>query len=187
MQRNRRCPLALAAGILLFGLAGCAPSAREAFGDRLDQAQAAGVPLVVYAFGVPGEMAVGSDKTAVPVYVQFVVTSKIPLKSVRFTLVGYTTRGNPVRTNDGKIEAVVMTGPGPFDFGGNYEVNSFDARPAGFPGGEVGCIEPLQVVIRYANGEHKNYGPQALDALLLPGLRKRCNDQGLPVYFSDRP
>ncbi|MGH8274966.1 MAG: hypothetical protein ACRES9_12085 [Gammaproteobacteria bacterium] len=173
----------LAALLVAVSLAACAPTAREAFGPRLDQARAEGLPLLIYAFGVPGEISLGPAGTAVPVYVQFVVTSDQPLKSVRFTLVGYTKRGLPVRTNDGRIKAVVMTGPGPFRPNGNYEINSFHASPAGFPGGDVGCIEPIRITVRYADGERRRYVAQALDTLLLPSLRGYCVDQGPPVNF----
>ncbi|MGH8162183.1 MAG: hypothetical protein ACRESR_08605 [Gammaproteobacteria bacterium] len=166
-------------------LAACAPTARTFFGQRLDLARSQRLPLLIYALGVPGEIDVAGNKTAVPVYVQFIVTSQKPLHSVRFTLVGYTKRGIPVRNDDGEIKAVVMTGPGPFKPGGNYEVNSFHAIPAGFPGGDVGCIEPVQIVILYANGEEKTYNGQSLQALLMPPLRRYCEDHGPPVYRVD--
>jgi hypothetical protein len=177
------------AGLLLLVLAvalcACAPSARQVFGDHLEKARAAGLPLVIYAFGVPGEIRVGVYKTAVPVYVQFVVTSAVPLQSVRFVFTGYSKRGTAVRANNGKIEAIAMISSGPFRPGGNYEVNSFHARPAGFPGGSVGCIEPVRVTIRYAGGKNKTFVPPALAALLLPDLRAHCEDQGPPVYRMD--
>ncbi len=164
----------------------CAPTARQAFGPRLDQARAEGIPLVVYALGVPGEIEVMGAKTAVPVYVQFVVTSERPLANVRFTLTGYTVRGLAVRSH-GLHQAIELIGPGVFNPDGNYEVNSFHARPAGFPGGDVACIEMVRLEILYADGERKSYDAKALRALLLPALRKGCGDQGPGVNFMAGP
>ncbi|MGH8224711.1 MAG: hypothetical protein ACRER1_00965 [Gammaproteobacteria bacterium] len=160
----------------------CAPTARQAFGPRLDQARADGIPLLVYALGVPGEIAVGTGHTAVPVYVQFVVTSKRSLANVRFTLTGYTVRGIPVRRR-GLQRAIELLGPGVFNPDGNYEVNTFHTRPAGFPGGDVACVEIVRMEILYADGERKSYDAKALRALLLPSLRKGCGDQGPTVNY----
>ncbi len=129
----RRTLIAATLIIASLRLTACAPSAHEMFGRQLDQAREQRLPLLIYAFGVPGEIAAGNNKTAVPVYVQFVVTGGRPLSSVRFTLAGYTWRGYPVRSDDGRIKAVVMTGPGPFLPGDNYEVNSFHTTPADSP------------------------------------------------------
>lgn len=164
----------------------CAPTARQAFGPQLDRARADGVPLLVYALGVPGEIAVGNLGTAVPVYVQFVVTGKKPLAKVRFTLTGYTVRGIPVRAR-GLQSAIELTGPGVFNPDGNYEVNSFHARPAGFPGGDVACIELVRLEVFYADGARRIYDAKTLRPLMLPALRRGCTDQGPPVNYMAGP
>lgn len=182
----RRClALTKMLAILLFavGIAACAPTAREMFGPQLDHARSQGSPLVIYAYGVPGPIAVGKRGAAVPVYVQFVVTSPQPLRHVQFLLVGHSTRGIPVRAPNGKIRAVVLNGPGPFSPGGNYEINSFRVRPAGFPGGDVACVELARVKLRYADGQKRVYDVRALQSLLLPPLRRQCPDQGPTVYM----
>lgn len=162
----------------------CAPTARQAFGPRINRARTEGIPLLVYALGVPGEIQTEGANTAVPVYVQFIVTSEEPLAKVRFTLAGYTVRGLPVRTH-GVQRAIELIGPGLFHPEGNYEVNSFHARPAGFPGGDVDCIKMVQMEVFYINGKRKVYDARALQRLLLPPLRKGCGDRGPPVDFVD--
>lgn len=159
-------------------LTACAPTAREAFGPRLDQAHAQGLPMVIYAYGVPGTIAVGVSDRAVPVYIQFVVTSDITLKQVQFLFIGHAARGMPIRASDGRIQAVELYGPGPFRPGKNYEVNTFRVQPAGFPGSKVACVELVQVKLLYAGGHRETYGKQALQSLLLPPLRGECADQG---------
>ncbi|MDN5864247.1 MAG: hypothetical protein L0I62_03385 [Gammaproteobacteria bacterium] len=163
-------------------MAACAPTAREAFGPRLDQARSEGLPMVIYAYGVPGAVAVGATGSAVPVYIQFVVTSSKPLERLQFLFIGNTTRGMPVRAVDGRIQAVLLKGPGPFAPGRNYEVNSFRVRPAGFPGRDVACVELVKVKLLYADGERKAFVNDALQQLLLPPLRGPCTDQGIQVY-----
>lgn len=168
-------------------ISACAPTAQQAFSGQLAHARARGTPFLIYAFGVPGEIQAAGDETAVPVYVQFVVTSPKPLAQVEFTLVGYSQRGKPIRRH-GKPMAVVLIGPGPFDPEGNYEVNSFHAQPAGFPGGDVACVELAGARITYRNGENVSFDVEQLRASLLPVLRKKgCTDRGPEVsnMFSD--
>lgn len=166
---------------------GCAPSADQALHEDLTSARAKGVPFLIYAFGVPGEIQATDTRTAVPVYVQFVVTSRKPLARVEFLLLGYSQRGIKVRRH-GKPMAVTLIGPGPFRPDGNYEVNSFHAQPAGFPGGDVACVELAGARVTYRNGENVWLGVDELRMSLLPVLRKRgCTDQGPVVsnMFSD--
>src|SRR5690625_2413679 len=150
--------LAKTTGILMLaGLcAACALSAREAFGPRLDQAAARGVPILVYTYGVPGEIAVGKGRTAVPVYIQFVVTGERSLRRVQFLFVGYSRRGHPVRQSNGKIRALSLKSTANFEPDRNYEVNSFHARPAGFPGGNVACIKLVRVKLFYAEATSRD-------------------------------
>lgn len=164
-----------------FVLAACAPTAREALGPQLALARAAGQPVLIYAFGVPGQISVGASKSAVPVYVQFVVTSPQSLKNVRFTLSGYSARGIAVRGHDGGHLKVLLLGPGPFEPENNYEVNSFHSRPAGFPGGDVACVELTAMEVTYADGRRATYSAARLDPLLVAALRGRCEDQGPQV------
>lgn len=164
-------------------LAACAPTASKSFGLFLSRANAQGVPLLIYAYGVPGEIAVSTGKGAVPVYVQFVVTANMPIRHIRFTLLGFTTRGDAVRNNNGLRWAVVMTGPGPFSPGRNYEVNSFHSTPAGFPGGNVACVKLTAMQIVYANGQSRSYHAGELTPLLLPPLRRGCHNQGITVSW----
>ncbi|MGH8426602.1 MAG: hypothetical protein ACRES7_01295 [Gammaproteobacteria bacterium] len=168
---------------LALATAACAPTAKQAFGPLLVRAQTQGLPVLVYAYGVPGQISVAGSNSAVPVYVQFVVTADKPIQRVQFTLVGYSTRGNLVRGQQGLGIAVVLIGPGPFDPTKNYEVNSFHSSPAGFPGGDVACVVLAKMEILYADGRKQNYEAEALNPLLLPALRKGCGDQGPPVNF----
>lgn len=161
--------------------AACAPTARQSFGPLLVQAKDAGVPVLVYAYGVPGRIAVAGNKSAVPVYIQFVVTGERPIQSIRFTLLGYTPRGVAVRSRGGLRTAVILIGPGPFDPEKNYEVNTFHTDPAGFPGDSVACVELASMQIEFADGQTRDYDADGLESLLLPSLRHGCGDQGPPV------
>lgn len=181
MSRSLACAAAVFALAMLALLAACAPTPREAFGTSLDRAQAQGQPLLIYTYGVPGVVAVGTTGAVVPVYMQFVVTGGRPLKHVQFVLVGHGARGIPIRSRNGQIEAVVLNGPGLFKAGQNYEVNSYSARPVGFPGGAVACVDLVRVKVVYANGERKTYTGLALQKLLLPSLRRNCPDMGVQV------
>lgn len=168
-------------------LCGCATSANRALHGELISARDKGAPFLIYAFGVPGEIQSTNTTTAVPVYVQFVVTSAKPLERVEFLLLAYSQRGTKVRRN-GRPMALTLIGPGPFNPDGNYEVNSFHARPAGFPGGDVACVELAGARVTYGDGENVWLGAGELRMSLLPVLRNRdCVDQGPNVsdMFSD--
>lgn len=141
--------------------------------------------MVIYAYGVPGEIAVGRERTAVPVYVQFVVTSPQALKRVQFLLVGYSQRGHPVR-KAGKIRAIRLKSIASFQPGRSYEVNSFHVRPAGFPGGMVACVQMVRISLSYTDGRRETFDVDALQPLLLPALRGRCPDSGPAVYTKGR-
>ncbi len=169
--------------ITLTILTGCASTPEQSFGPALSRAHAAGLPLLVYALGVPGQILTHDSHTAVPVYIQFVVTSHHPLKRVTFTLAGYTARGIAVRARDGKPVRMTLIGPGPFRPSGNYEVNSFHSRPAGFPGGAVACVELLDMAVTYVNGQNRHYAlhPDDANGPLLGRLSDRCADQGPTV------
>lgn len=170
----------LAAGLAALLLSACAPTANDALAPELSRARAAGLPMLVYAFGVPGQIQVGVQ-TAVPVYVQFVVTAGEPLKNVRFFLAGYSPRGIPVLGHMGTHLEVELLGRGPFSPRINYEVNSFHSRPAGFPGGDVACVELRGIEVTYANGRRREFGPRSLDPLLVAPLRRECGDTGPEV------
>ncbi len=142
--------------------------------------------MIIYAYGVPGEIAVGRGHTAVPVYVQFVVTGGQTLQRVRFLLVGYSKRGHPVRQSNGKIMAIRLNSTASFKAGDNYEVNSFHARPAGFPGGMVACVQLIGVSLLFVDGKSRTFDVGELQALLLPALRGRCPDLGPALYMKRR-
>lgn len=163
------------------GFAGCAPTARQALGPELARARAAGAPVLIYALGVPGQVETSSSQLAVPVYIQFVVTSRDPIGNIRFTFAAYSQRGNAVIAHDGNRMGLLLVGPGPFDPNHNYEVNTFHSTPAGFPGGSVACVSLQKMEITFVDGEHETYGPESLPPALMPPLRRGCDDQGIVV------
>jgi len=174
----RRAILLVAA---LAALAGCATTADKALRTQLDRARDAGAPVLIYALGVPGQIDTWGNVTAVPVYVQFVVTAERPIRRIRFVLAGYSPRGLPVRGRHGTHMRVELVGPGPFRPARNYEVNSFHSRPAGFPGGDVACVELTRMRITFADGTQTTYEPQGIETTLTPSLRHGCGDRGPQV------
>ncbi len=174
-----RSKLLLLVAALLLG--GCAPTARQAFGPELARARKNNIPVLVYALGVPGQIAVATGKIATPVYVQFVVTASTPIQSVRFILGGYTVRGHPARNRHGWPLVLVLIGHGPFLPDKNYEVNSFHAVPAGFPGAGVVCIRLERLSVIYPGGRRQAYAGRRVMPLLLASLRRGCRNQGLEV------
>ena len=177
----RRDILLTASLFALAALAGCATTADRALGPQLSRARDLGAPVLIYALGVPGQIDTGANLTAVPVYIQFVVTSGRSIRRIRFVLVGYSPRGIPVRARNGAHMQMQLIGPGPFRPKGNYEVNSFHSRPAGFPGGDVACVELTHMRVTFADGKHETYSAGQINPTLTPSLRHGCNDQGPPV------
>ena len=167
--------------ILLFS--GCAIYRPSALDRAVASAKARGSPILIYAVGVPGQIEVPEDRTAVPVYIQFLVTGKQPIRRIRFLFTAYSQRGNPVLTKRGQILALSLTGPGRFNPAGNYEVNSFHSTPAGFPGGSVACVELKGVTLTYTNGEKREFGPRAIPRIMMAPLRRKCQDEGPQVTF----
>lgn len=175
--------------VVVLVISGCHLSVNTALGPNVARARARNAPVLIYAIGVPGEISVpGSNRTAVPVYVQFLVTGKRPIKRIRFALRAYSQRGYPVRNRSGSQLQMILIGPGVFDPNKLYEVNSFNSRPAGFPGGSVACVELRQITIIYTAGDHKSFTLPRLDNVLTPQLRHGCGDRGPSVdnLLSDR-
>jgi len=167
---------------MTLALSGCYLSVDTALGPNLDRARVENAPVLIYAIGVPGEISVpGSTHSAVPVYVQFFVTGKRPIERIRFALLAYSRRGDPVLDHNGYQLQMILIGPGTFDPNRLYEVNSFESRPAGFPGGEVACVELRRMTVIYANGNEKAYTPPHLDIALTPQLRRGCTDKGFSI------
>lgn len=166
---------------LMLLLSGCALTARQAFGPELDRARKNNVPVLIYALGVPGQIVANTGKIATPVYVQFVVTASTPIDGLRFVLAGYTVRGYPARNRQGRPLALVLIGRGPFLPERNYEVNSFHAIPAGFPGAGVACIRLDRLSVMYPDGHRQAYASKYLAPLLLAPLRHGCHNRGLEV------
>ena len=164
------------------GLGGCALSVNTALGPAVAHARAQHAPILIYAMGVPGQVLVPhSNRTAVPVYVQFLVTSDQPIARIRFMLLAYSQRGHPVRNQFGSRLAMILTGPGVFEPGKLYEVNSFHSQIRGFPGGSVACVELRRMTIIYVNGASREITVPHLDITLIPPLRHRCIDLGPSV------
>lgn len=169
----------LVAACLVLG--GCAPTAHRVLGPELARARADGAPVLIYALGVPGQIVTPKSRVAVPVYIQFVVTSRNPIDEISFRLTGYSPRGMPVLGRDGGHMSILLLGQGPFTPDGNYEVNSFHSSPAGFPGGNVACISLTLMEVTFVNGQRAVYGPTDLHTSMTPQLRKGCGDQGIQV------
>lgn len=171
-------------GILLVSLAlgGCYLSVDTALGPNVARARAEKAPVLIYAMGVPGEISVpGSSRSAVPVYVQFLVTDNRPIERIRFSLLAYSQRGDPVLDHQGNQMQMILIGPGTFDPDRLYEVNSFNSRPVGFPGGTVACVELHHMTVTYADGDKQSYAPPRLSSTLTPQLRRGCVDKGFVV------
>lgn len=163
-------------------LSGCYLSVDTALGPNLQRARAENAPVLIYAIGVPGEISVpGSLRSAVPVYVQFFVTGKRAIQQIRFSLLAYSRRGDPVLDNNGNQMQMILIGPGTFDPDRLYEVNSFESRPAGFPGGAVACVELRHMTVTYSDGDKQAYAPPQLNIALMPQLRHGCVDKGFSV------
>ncbi len=172
--------LLLASSVLAF--AGCSIYRTSSLDPDLAKAKAAGAPILIYAIGVPGQIPVSGNHTAVPVYIQFLVAAKQPIQRIRFFFTAYSQRGRPVLNQQGQHLEMVLIGPGKFSPGGNYEVNSFHSTPAGFPGGDVACVELKRIVLTYSNGEKQNFTRTSLLTTILPTLRHQCRDKGPRVY-----
>lgn len=162
---------------LAMTLGACTLTAQRAWGPDLARARAKGTPLLIYALGVPGEIETTDYKTAVPVYVQFIVTGNEAFKRVTFMLSAYSQRGIRISQNGVPVDLRLIA-EGTFDPAGNYEVNSFHSDPAGFPGGDVACIRLAGIQIVYPDGRRQFIGTQQLNTALLPPLRGRCIDRG---------
>jgi len=169
-------PILFASSVLVF--TGCSIYKTSALGPDLAKAKAAGAPILIYAIGVPGQIPVRGTQTAVPVYIQFLVAAKQPIQRIRFFFTAYSQRGHPVLNQQGQHLEMVLIGPGKFSPGGNYEVNSLHSTPAGFPGGDVACVELKSMVLTYSNGEKQNFTRQSLLNAILPPLRHHCRDKG---------
>ena len=168
--------------VVALALGGCYLSVNTALGPAVARARAQKAPVLIYAIGVPGQISVPrSSYTAVPVFVQFLVTGKRPIKQISFALRAYSQRGFPVRSRNGSQLQMILIGPGVFNPDKLYEVNSFNSQPAGFPGGSVACVELRQMTITYTGGDRKNFTLPGLDAVLTPQLRHGCSDQGVAV------
>ncbi|MGA7966203.1 MAG: hypothetical protein WCB49_09995 [Gammaproteobacteria bacterium] len=170
-------------------LGGCYLSVNTALGPEVARARAQKAPVLIYAIGVPGQISIpGSAYTAVPVYVQFLVTGKRPIKQISFALRAYSQRGLAIRNRSGSQLQMILIGPGVFNPDKLYEVNSFNSRPAGFPDGSVACVELRQMTITYTAGDRKSFTLPRLDAVLTPQLRHGCGDSGPSVnnLLSDR-
>lgn len=181
--------MALALPVVALAFAGCHLSVNTALGQNVARARAQNAPVLIYAMGVPGQISVPeSNRTAVPVYVQFLVTGKRPIKRISFALRAYSQRGNPVRNRSGSQLQMILIGPGVFNPNKLYEVNSFNSSPAGFPGGSVACVELKQMTITYAAGDRKSFTLPRLNTVLTPQLRHGCGDLGPSVNYllSDR-
>lgn len=169
----------LATTVLAFSA--CSIYESSSLGPELARAKAAGAPILIYAIGVPGEIPVGEQRTAVPVYIQFLVTSEQPIKRIRFFFAAYSRRGHPVLNHQGQHLQMILIGPGQFAPGGNYEVNSFHSNPAGFPGGSVACVELRSMVLTYNDGQRQDFDRSSLVTTLVPPLRRDCRDKGPSV------
>jgi len=169
----------LAGAVLAFP--GCSIYKASSLGADFANAKAAGAPILIYAIGVPGQIPVSWNQTAVPVYIQFLVTANQPIKRIRFFFTAYSQRGRPVLNGRGEHLEMVLTGPGQFTPGGNYEVNSFHSTPAGFPGGEVACVELRRMTLTYNDGRRKSFNHSLLVSTIAPPLRHRCMDKGPKV------
>jgi hypothetical protein len=175
--------------IMTLGLGGCYLSVNTALGPSVARARAQHAPVLIYALGVPGQIAVpGVIGSAVPVYVQFLVTGTRPIARIRFVLRAYSQRGDAVHDRQGNQLQMILIGPGIFDPDKLYEVNSFHSRPAGFPGGGVACVELSRMTIIYANGDREKFILPRLKVTLMPQLQHECPDHGPAIsdLFSDR-
>lgn len=167
--------------IAALGLDGCTLPVNTAIGSNIAKARAEGVPILVYAMGVPGQIAVGGTHTAVPVFIQFYVTGKRTIRQIRFSFSAFSPRGDPVRNDYGNQLRMTLIGPGDFDPGMLYEVNSFNSQPAGFPGGSVACVQLERMTLTYADGQLEHFTRMALAKTLVPQLRGKCTDRGPKV------
>ncbi|MGH8127047.1 MAG: hypothetical protein ACRETC_01590 [Gammaproteobacteria bacterium] len=175
--------------VVVLAFSGCHLSVNTALGPNVARARAQNAPVLIYAIGVPGQISVpGSTQTAAPVFVQFLVTGKRPIKQIRFALRAYSQRGQPVRNRNGSQLQMILIGPGVFNPDKLYEVNSFNSRPAGFPGGSVACVELRQMIVTYTAGDSRSFTLPRLDSVLTPQLRGGCGDRGPSVndLLSDR-
>lgn len=179
--------LLLPLAALLAAVSGCHLSVPAALGDNVAKAQAKGAPILVFAMGTPGQVSAGT-KTATPVFVQFLVTDDRTIRRIRFQLAAYSQRGYPVMTPGGKHLGMTLIGPGDFDPGKLYEVNTFNARPLGFPGGRVACVQIQEMTVTYADGQQVHLATPQIEATLVPELQRGCHDRGPAVsdLLSDR-
>lgn len=168
----------IASAMLLAMVAGCAPAARTAFRSEILASHAKNLPLLIYAIGTPGQIALRSDHIASAVYIQFVVTTAKPIDRVVFTFMGFGARGNPVLSVHGQKEALVLIGTGPFQPEHNYEINTFHSKLGGFPGSQVSCVHLEKVDVDFSDGQATAFRGHNLGRLMLPPLRQRCTDQG---------
>ncbi len=164
--------------VAALGLGGCTLPVNTAIGTNIARARADGAPILVYAMGVPGQIAVSGTHTAVPVFIQFYVTGDRTIKQIRFSFSAYSPRGDPVRNDYGNQLHMTLIGPGDFDPGQLYEVNTFHSQPAGFPGGSVACVQLVHMTLTYADGQLEHFEQTALAKTLVPQLRRRCKDNG---------
>ena len=169
----------LASAVVAF--AGCSIYKASSLGTDFANAKAAGAPILIYAIGIPGQIDARKNRTAVPVYIQFLVTADQSIEHIRFFFTAYSQRGDPVLNRQGQHLEMELLGPGQFTPGGNYEVNSFHSSPAGFPGGDVACVELRRMVLTYSDGQEKTFNHSLLSAMIVPQLRHRCVDQGPKV------
>ncbi len=165
-----------ASSVLAFS--GCSIYKSSSLGPDLAKAKAAGAPILIYAIGVPGQIPVSGNRTAVPVYIQFLVASEQPIERIRFFFTAYSQRGRPVLNQRGQHLEMVLISPGKFSPGGNYEVNSFHSTPAGFPGGSVACVELRSMILTYSDGKKQHFTRSSLLTAILPPLRRHCTDKG---------
>lgn len=168
----------VASALLLTVVAGCAPTAQTAFKSEILASHSNNLPLLIYAIGTPGQIALQSNRVASAVYVQFFVTTASPIHQLVFTFTGFGARGNPVLSVSGREEALVLIGSGPFQPQHNYEINTFHSKLGGFPGSQVSCIHLEKLNVDFSNGRAKAFQGRKLARLMLPPLRQRCSDQG---------
>jgi len=165
--------------IMTLGLGGCYLSVNAALGPNVARARARHAPILIYALGVPGQIVVpGIIGSAVPVYIQFLVTGTRPIARIRFLLHAYSQRGDAILDHKGNPLQMVLIGPGIFHPNRLYEVNSFHSRPAGFPGGGVACVELSRMTIIYADGDSEKFTMPHLGVALTPQLQRVCPDRG---------
>lgn len=176
----------LGTGVILL-CSGCAMYRPSGLGPAVASARARGSPILIYALGVPGQIEVRNNRTAVPVYIQFLVTGRQPIRRIRFLFAAYSQRGNPVLTGQGQRLEMSLTGPGKFNPAGNYEVNSFHSTPAGFPGGSVACVELKDVTLTFDDGRKQDFGPRTVSGIMMASLRHRCLDKGprVTLFMTD--